>query len=327
MAARGWRAGAYGGDGKVEAGIEEYEQAVSRARLLGTSPPANVLTLHALSLYWLGRLDEAVERSRAGVEAARGANDASVLMYSLSHLGLSLASIGRYGEADEVFHEARQFGREYRLHSLLSRAIAMSAGFRVDLGDFAHAEELSNEARDLALSANWPPTAASANIDLLFNFARRGEIERAENLLAEVAGAVEKASGFHGWLWRLRLAQARAELAVGRGDWAEAATFATDAIAQARERGRRKYESAGLHTRARALIALGRADEASGDLEVALKRARETGDPALFLRVAATRLAVAPDEQLAGDAAAVSARVAQSLPDGPMRQAFATSAW
>src|SRR5262249_58542372 len=104
---------------------------------------------HALTLYWLGRLDDAIERSRAGVEAARKANDPSVLMYSLPHLGLSLASRGRYTEALEVFAEARSFGLEYGVSNLLARSIAMWTGFRLELGDFAGAEELSHEARDL----------------------------------------------------------------------------------------------------------------------------------------------------------------------------------
>jgi DNA-binding SARP family transcriptional activator len=323
MAARGWRGGAHGADGKVAAGLDEYEQAVQRARELGTTPPANVLTLHSLNLYWQGRLDEAVERSRAGVAAARASNDASVMMYSLPHLGLSLASSGHYGEALEVFHEARQFGREYRVHNLLSRAIAMSTGFRLELGDFVGAEELSNEARELALSANWPPTAASASIDLLFNFVRRGEIGRAEQLLAEVAGAVEKAAGFHGWLWRLRLAQARAEIAAARGTWVEAADAASTAIDRSHTLGRPKYEAAGLHTRARAIAALGRTNEAIADLRRALAHARGTGDPALFLRVAPALLALAGDDGLANETRALAARVTQSLPEGELRRGFA----
>jgi DNA-binding SARP family transcriptional activator/tetratricopeptide (TPR) repeat protein len=325
MAARGWLGGAHGADGTLGAGIEQFEQAVGRARELGTTPPANVLTFHSLALFWLGRLEEAVERSRAGVEAARHANDASVLMYSLPHLGLSLASCGRYDEALQVFAEARRFGREYRIDNLLARAIAMSTGFRLDLGDFAGAADLSGEARELALAASWPPTVASANIDLLFNCVRRREIGRAEQLLAEVGGAVERAAGFHGWLWRLRLAEARAEIAAERGRWHEAHRLAGEAIGLARARSRRKYEAAGLHTRARALAALGRTTEAVADLRSAMRHARGMGDPALFLRVVAALLALDGDDTIAAEARAVLTRVTRALPDDRLRRSFLDS--
>ncbi len=246
-------------------------------------------------------------------------------MYSLPHLGLSLASSGQYFEALEVFAEARRFGSEYRINNLLSRAIAMSTGLHLELADFETAQQLSEEARDLALSANWPPTAASASIDLLFNFARRGEIGQAERLLAEVAGAVEHAAGFHGWLWRLRLAQARAEIAVAREAWPEAVIAANAAIADSRARGRRKYEAAGLRTRASALLALGHTADALAELRAALRLARGTGDPVLFLRVASTLLALDGDDALADEARAVAARVLQHVPEGRLLHSFTAS--
>jgi tetratricopeptide (TPR) repeat protein len=239
MAAHGWRGGGHGADGRLSIGIAEFDLAVQRARELAVAPPANVLTFHALTLYWLGRLDDAIERSRAGVEAARKATDPSVLMYSLPHLGLSLASRGRYTEALKVFDEARWFGREYGVSNLLARSIAMSTGFRLELGDFAGAEELSHEARDLALSGGWSPTAASASIDLLFNYVWRGDLGKAERVLADVAGKVETAAGFHGWLWRLRLAEARAEIAAARREWEDAVRLATAAIGESRACKRR----------------------------------------------------------------------------------------
>src|SRR5919108_4341826 len=93
------------------------------------------------------------------------------------------------------------------------------------------------------------------------------------------------AAGFHGWLWRLRLAAARAEIAAARGAWDEAVRLASLAIRDSRARKRRKYEAASLHTRARALAARGQTEAAVVDLGRALRFARGTGDPALFLRL------------------------------------------
>jgi hypothetical protein len=76
------------------------------------------------------------------------------MMYALSHLGLALAGSGRYGEAMQVFAEARQFGVEYEVGHFVPRAIAMSAGFHLDVFDFAGNEALAEEARDLARSVS-----------------------------------------------------------------------------------------------------------------------------------------------------------------------------
>jgi hypothetical protein len=140
-----------------------------------------------------------------------------------------------------------------------------------------------------------------------------------------VAGAVEIAASFHGWLWRPRLAEARAEIAVARGAWHEAVRAASAAIVESRVRGRRKYEAAGLHTRARALAALGRTSEAVADLHAALQQTRGTGDSALFVRIAPALLALAGDDALAEEARALVAGVTQSLPDGQLRRSFVTS--
>jgi DNA-binding SARP family transcriptional activator len=322
MSARGWMAGAEGADGRLEPCIEQYDRAVARASELGRTPPAHVLTLHALVLYWLGRLDEATERSRAGVDSARQANDASIMMYSLPHLALALAARGRYDEAQTVFDEARRFGRQYAIHTLLSRVICMSGGYRLDLFDFDGHEALALEARELAFSSTFAPPAASAGIDLLLNYARRGEAGRAEPLLDGVAAAVEKAAGFHGWLWRLRLAQARAEIALARGDWEEALRWADQAIGQSSDRDRPKYRATGLAARGRALAGLGRSAAARADAEAAVDLARRLDDPALFLRLAGQLLELGADEGLAVETSAAIRRIRSAVSNPELLRVF-----
>jgi tetratricopeptide (TPR) repeat protein len=198
----------------------------------------------------------------------------------------------------------------------------MSAGYHLDLFDFDHHEALAQEARELARSSNFPPPAASAGIDLLLNYARRGEVGRAEALLDEVAAAVEKASGFHGWLWRLRLAQARAEIALARGAWEDALLWADRAIGQASTRERPKYRAAGLGARAQALVALGQHAEALGNLRAAVGLARRLDDPALFLRLVGQLLDLDGDDALAAEARAAVDRITQTLPNVELRRRF-----
>jgi tetratricopeptide (TPR) repeat protein len=317
-----WLGAAEASAGSLPASVEQYQRAIGRARAVGIAPPAIAESQGAVALYWLGRLDEAVAWSRQAVTTAREANDIPWTILSLPHLGLALAGSGRYADAMRVFEEARRLGREYGVENLLARALAMSAGFRLDLFDYAGAEALAQEARDLALSVEFPPPAVSAGIDLLLNYARRHEVDRAAKLLDDVTAVAEQTAGFHGWLWRLRLAEARAELALARGEWQEALRRADEAIGQSRLRGRVKYRVIGLTTRAQALIALGRTTEAIADLGTAVALARPVGDPALFLRAAAALVAIDGDDALAAEGRAAVKRIAGALPDADMRRRF-----
>jgi tetratricopeptide (TPR) repeat protein len=317
-----WLAAAEGAEGNVVSCLEQNQRAIERAQALGIAPPQITGHYYPITLYWFGRLREAVEASREAVRVAQQENDISWVMSSLPHLGMALASTGQYAEAMQVFREARRLGREYRLDTLLARAIAMSAGFHLDIFNFARAESLALEARDLARSLNFAPPAVSAGIDLLLNYARQDEPGRADSLIDEVSSVAEQMSGFHGWLWRIRLAEARAELALARNTPEEALRWADEAIAQSRLRGRVKYQVFALTTRAQALIALDRTKEAIADLRAAVTLARPTEDSALFLRAAAGLIAIDGDDALANEAQAAVDRIARSLPDPDMRVQF-----
>ena len=282
MKAIAWLAAVEGSQGNLISGLEQNQRAIERARALGVPPPEITGHYYPITLYWLGRMEEAVQASREAVAVAQQENDISWVMSSLPHLGMALASTGQYAEAMRVFEEARRLGREYRLDTLLARAICMSAGFHLDIFNFARAESLAQEARELARSSNFSPPAVSAGIDLLLNYARQHEAGRADSLIDEVASIAEQTSGFHGWLWKIRLAEARAELALARNAPEEALRWAGEAIEQSRERGRVKYQVVALTTRAQALIDLARTKEAITDLRAAVTLARPTEDLALF---------------------------------------------
>jgi tetratricopeptide (TPR) repeat protein len=247
-------------------------------------------------------------------------------MEALPHYALSLAARGFYREAQEIFDEAREVGSRYQVLAPLSRCIAMQAGFHLDILDFAGAEELEKEARDLAASLNFPPTYVSAGIDLLLNYARRGEPERAEELEDEVREAVERESGWHGWLWNLRLAQANSELALARGQFDEAIACANEAIERSVATGRVKYHVAALGSRGQALASLKGADGALSDIRLAVDLARPVGDPAMFLRAATVLLCHQEDADVLAEARKAAEQIANALPDEAMRARFLRAA-
>jgi hypothetical protein len=152
-------------------------------------------------------------------------------------------------------------------------------------------------------------------------YARRDDPGRAERLQPEIQEAVANARGWHGWLFRLRLQQAYAELALARADWPAAVAFPTAALGHSRASGRRKYEAAALTTRARAQYALGRTREAIQDAKSACAIARKVGDPALAVRTFAPLLPVIGGDALLHELRQRTASVLQALP-GDARTAF-----
>jgi len=276
----------------------------------------------AVTFFWLGRFDEAIASGHHAVQIARKMNATQFTIYSLPHVGLALAGKGNYVEAEQVFDEARRFGREYEIWPMLARAIAMAAGYHLDVFDFAGHEIIAEEARELARSVNFLLPRVSASLDLLFNYIRRHDVERAEQIMNEVAETVGQAAGTHGWLWRLRLAQARAELALARGDMEETLRLVEHAIAQSQARGRVKYHAFGLETRARALNVLGRKHAAIAEARSAVNLVRPIESPALFLRAAAALLELDGDDALLAEARAAAQRIAAALPNDELRRRF-----
>ena len=323
--AQGALAAAASADGEVRASIRDLRQALVRGRGRGTGAVARGLQMCSLQLYWVGEYEEAIGRAQDAAASARAVGDAFLLMAALPQLGLALCGCGRYREALQAFEEARRFGRDHNIGGFFARAIAMSAGVRFDLYDDRGAESRVEEARELSRSSGFTPPALNAGVDLLRILARRGDVARAEKLVDEVRDGLEGGIFWHGWLWKIRFAQARAELALAKGDWGEAYRLGGDVIARSRATDRVKYEVDGLLARARALDGLGRRDDAVADRQGAVALVRRTADPAAFLRAAGELLRVRQDEALDLEARKAAGRIVAELPEGDLRRCFATA--
>jgi class 3 adenylate cyclase/tetratricopeptide (TPR) repeat protein len=317
-AALAWLGGAQQADGDTVSARLSHQGAIARA---GGLPVAS-LALAPLNSYLLGQTDEALDLGRKAAQILRESAHADATVWGLPHLGLALAAKGRYADALEVFFEARRLGQEYEIWPFLARVVAMSAGFHLDVYDLVGNEHLNEEARELAAAHSFLPPAVSAGIELLLNFARSNQPERADKLLDGVAAEVLKGAGWHGWLWKIRFAEAQAELAYARGQFQQAVQWAENTITQSASRSRIKYQALGLWTRARSLHRLERTREALADLHTAIKLARSMDDPAIFLRVAAPLLAIDGDDVTLQEARAAAQLIRTALPTEEMRRRF-----
>jgi DNA-binding winged helix-turn-helix (wHTH) protein len=319
--AMAWLARCRQANGDLRAAIDIDRLAMARA-------PGVVTAAHMLgplTLYLAGRSTDAIPLAVEAADAAQASGDTTFIMYALTHVGLNMSAAGRYAEASKAFHEVRSFGRKYGALPMLARATAMAAGLHLILFDFESAEALQSEARELGRSVGFAPSIVSAGIDSLLTFARRHEPGRAAQLLEETAAAAASTADWHGWLWQLRLAQARAELALARDAFDEAVATATNAIEQSRARGRPKYEALGLITRARGLDALARTHDAIADAKTAVSVADSMGDPALVLLALDALIGLDGTDELATRAHAVIGGIHGALPDEAMRRCFTES--
>lgn len=312
-----WQGANYQVQGDLTNATEFFDRALAKGRGFCSAGLAN----YPLTLYWQGRLAEALQRARESAEAFRNLSDAFAATFGHAHLGLSLAACGLYAEAARVFEEASQLGLKHEIWTFRARALAMSAGFHLELFDFKGNEKLAEEAKEQARLAGFRPSEVSASLDLVFNFTRRGDIGRAELLALETANVAAQIGGWHQWLWQMRLQQARAEIACAAGHWRKALRHAELAIGQGRLRSRTKYVVIGLETRGRALAGLGRDVEAINDLRQAVQSARAMGDPAIFLRAATTLLKISGEDSLLQESRATAKRIREEL-NPEMRRQF-----
>ena len=298
----------------------------SRAIELAPGRPTMSYAFGTLGLYLLGRSEEAVHLGRKAADIARTAHDTLFTMFSLPHLATSLSAAGQYMQAREVFAEAREFGRRYGVIGPLARVISFEAGMHLSVFDFEGAEARQREARAMAAGANFALPLISSGIDLLLTLARIGNPGAAEGLLKDTTAAAA-VHPLHRGIFRVRLSQARAELALAGQDQNLAIEEAATAAEQSRELGRPKYEALALITRARALGELHRTHEAAANARRAILFARRTGDPALLLSALDVLLTLDGDDALLAEARSLVGSITGALAtaDETMRSRFVTS--
>jgi hypothetical protein len=309
-------------DGDVRAGLEYFARAFERGGAMRPGALAQSLEFSGLASYWIGEYAQAAARIQDALTYARENADSFVIMRGLGNLGMVLVGQGKYRQAMETFRAAREFGRKQGVTAFLSRALAMEAGMYLDLFDYGRAEEIALEARAAARAANFPASATNAAIDLMINYARRGEFYLAAQYVRQVEEVIPQTYGGHRWLFEMRLAYARAELALAQMQWESALARANDAVAQARKYGRIKYETLGLIAGAKAHAAMQHHDAADKALQQALQRARADGNPSLFLQAAVPLYYRQYSIGLYHEIRATIQRIRAELPEEALRERF-----
>ncbi len=314
-------------DGEIRSALIQYEDAFSQGVELRLPSHKQFLSFPR-ALYWAGRIDEAVERGRQNVAGAHEVRDVISDAIMSTDLGLALASNGRYGEALAAFAHAKTqalSSGSRGIKPLLARATGMSCVVPMELFDYASAEHIAEEAREIARSADFMLPYVSEGIDLMCVYARTGELDRAAQMATEIGELLHHGVGSHGPIWDARLAEAKAELALARNDLSEAVVLAESALEFARAIGRPKYEALSLLARGNALVRRGKKRDGIADLRQAVEVVRPMGAPALFLRASSALLAVEGDDTLVSEARQATERILANLPEDMQPSFLATT--
>lgn len=315
-------------NGHTRQGIESYDRLFKQTTEL-TMPLVRGMEFSGTALYWVGDLPKAIERNRQALHHGRELQDAATIMRAMPNLAVSLASHGEYRAAFDVFGEARAYGQEHEIGAWLARSISMESGVHLWLFDYAGAEHLASEAREVARQAHFAPAGVSAAIDLMLNYLQRGDIALARSYGQEVARAIPGTYGSHRWLWETRYTYAQGELALLQGQVELARQTATGALEQSHSTGRIKYQALALLTRAAAALLAGEREAARADLNSAYQLARQLDDPAILLRVVEQRRALDGTDAQIIETRKLVQRISSALPEGRLRERFegVTSEW
>ena len=301
--------------GNMNMSLELGERALAKW-IPGTRRIERALCLDQMATgwYWTGEYERALEYGEQAISFAEEIKSSDSLLRTGSVHALTLAGMGRHEEALPRFEEVIARGREFELvPRMTARALNMSSALYRDLFQLEEATRRNQEAAELGAAAGFANAVLQSGIDRLFTDLARGEVGSAEARWPELWERTQQTKGWHQWLTAGRLAEGKAEIALAKGNYAEAARLAQDAIDRARKVRRAKYELAARLVLGRALMALGQPERGVDELRAALDGIRRLGHPPTLWRAWSTLGTSLAQIGHDDEAAAAVAAAAQTL--------------
>ena len=185
--------------GEVARGEARLSAALVRARELASrdaEPLTRLLNSMGIALQRQGRLEEAAEVYREGLEQARALGDLRFAASSALNLGTIGERLLAFGEALEAYAQAALLARRAGVLTTAATAAANEGNLRLGLGDLPGAEAKLDEAVALAEPVGGGATLGHALLYRAELRLVRGELTRAEGELrrARASGAEEDAA-------------------------------------------------------------------------------------------------------------------------------------
>jgi len=261
-----------------------------------------------LAHYWMGECGRSLEINDTAWRLAREVQSLQSFLLNAPHVGLALAGLGRHEEA--IAHLEWSLGQARDLELVprfTSRCAGMLAGVLYDAADTERARALSAETIELSAQGGFPTSGIFSRIDLLVTDTKEGDLGHAQTAFDPLWKDAQELRGWHEWLARGRLLQARSDLLLATGAGDEATEAAIEALDYWSGYQRPKYIALGRATLGSAHLACGRPAEALAELRRAEAVARGLGHPPTTYRVlgaVVAALAAAGDDDAAASLSA-----------------------
>jgi transcriptional regulator with AAA-type ATPase domain/tetratricopeptide (TPR) repeat protein len=318
--------------GELEHSRLSFERALAVERTPDTAPhQAYALVVVGEFHNWAGDYAEALTWLDEGVRLAREHRVLLPLLEGAWFQGVALVGRGDYDEARARFDEAQvlceKIGDEVMQHRILNSRGWLSA----EQGDLAQALEWNRQGAAAARARGDAETISNAELNLADLFVATGEHALARELLEGIRARVEDptTSVWMQWRYTTHLAASLGELALARGEWAEASRHAQRCLELATRYNARKYLVRGGRLVGEIALAGPRPQDAEAPLRHALALAEAIGNPTQLWKthVACARLYRALGQPDAAHAAreagrAVAERMRASLASPVARATF-----
>jgi tetratricopeptide (TPR) repeat protein len=229
-------------------------------------------------LYWMGRLADAGALLVAVTESEADPQSLQARLRSASLRAMVLTSSGRYEEGLALFEQTLQLARKLGRSTMIVQNYST-----LPLRELFDLDEARRRTEDSIAALNPSPgftmPKAMAMTDLVQTALLQGDIGTAESAWRVQWADSPNTRGWARWLVSGRLAAARAEMDLLTGKKDEAVDWARKTIALSIPVRRLKYEIAGRTLLGRALVELGKVDEAIPELRLAVEQADRLGSP------------------------------------------------
>ncbi|HUI24879.1 MAG TPA: adenylate/guanylate cyclase domain-containing protein [Candidatus Kryptonia bacterium] len=311
-------------DGCMESMTEaaRYMRGGAKHPLLGPWVDSS-LALHA---NWQGNYPTALQCIEPLLDELRGSNQLFTLVQVSSHCGITLGGAGYYGRAlsflDESIALTESIGdRFWRARMWNTRGWVLQ-----ELGAFEAADESNRRcleiSRQLGSLRMTPELIGNAACNLADAALARGDLVGAEPYLAEVAAILaDSRNEWMTWRYRMHYELSAAELAIARGELAQARKLIESCLVAAQRTNSRKYIAKATRLLAACHLAAGDLAASEQLMGTALEIARAMGNPpqlwhSLVVRGRVLHALGRRDEaaRLWGEAQSSIASVSQHLP-------------
>ena len=285
-----------------------------------------------------GRYARAIELASRALEAARKTGLAAHAITPRWTIGLARTGLGEYGAALSELLGATEFCSQIGDRALKSRILNTVGWCYAEVGadrraiEFNQASaEIARELLELDLVAGAPELLANSVINLSGNRVALGDPDGAGELLEPVLERLEHDTDpWARWRYSMHMNDARARLALARGEHERALSLLEQELEGARQHVNPKAEARALELRGRVLVELDDRETATAALTGALEVARAIGYPpvtwralSLLAELARREGERARAEQLGAETRALVDRLSTSFDDADLRRDFA----